>query len=209
MTAARAALLLIDVINEMDFEGAERLVRQALPMAHRIGRLKARAARAGIPVIYVNDNFGKWRSDFRRLVERCTSADVPGRPIARLLRPGPDDYFVLKPKHSAFFGTTLDSLLEELAVDHLILTGVAANICVLFTAHDAHMRGYGLHVPADCVASNTARETAIALDLMRTTMRAATSPSAHLRLRSAVRTRQGQASTRARTPLPARKRTGR
>jgi nicotinamidase-related amidase len=191
--ASRTALLLIDVINEMRFEGAERLVRSALRMTVPLRRLKSRAKAAGCPVIYVNDNFGQWRSDFRRLVEHCTTADVPGRPVAERLRPDEDDYFVLKPKHSAFFGTTLDTLLEQLRVERLILTGVAANICVLFTAHDAHMRGYRLHVPEDCVASNTRRETQHALEHLRTVMAAVTAPSSRLSL---TRRREGRLATR-------------
>jgi nicotinamidase-related amidase len=65
------ALLLIDVINDLEFEGSEALVPQVLPMARRIAELKRRAREAGIPVIYVNDNFGRWKSDFRRVVEHC------------------------------------------------------------------------------------------------------------------------------------------
>ena len=176
------ALLLVDVINDMDFPGAERLVRHALPMARRIAALKARAARAGIPAIYVNDNFGQWRSDFRRTVQYCTTADVPGRDVARLLRPGPDDYFVLKPKHSAFYATTLGVLLEELGVHTIVLTGVAGNICVLFTANDAYMRDLGLYVPSDCIASNTARENRYALQQMQVVMKAIVTPSPRLQL---------------------------
>ena len=151
-------------------------------MAKRIAALKKRAARARIPTIYVNDNFGRWRSDFRAIVQYCTTADVPGREVSRTLRPGPDDFFVLKPKHSAFYGTTLDVLLEALGTRTIILTGVAGNICVLFTANDAYMRELGLYVPSDCVASNTARENTYALDQMRTVMKARITPSRRLSL---------------------------
>jgi nicotinamidase-related amidase len=181
-TRAGVALLLVDVINDMRFPGAERLVRHALPMAASIARLKRRATAAGIPTIYVNDNFGRWRSDFRRLVDYCTTSDVPGREVSTMLKPGPDDYFVLKPKHSAFFATTLDVLLEELGVHTVILTGVAGNICVLFTANDAYMRDLGLYVPSDCVASNTKRENDYALAQMETVMKAVTTPASRLRL---------------------------
>lgn len=182
------ALLLVDVINDMDFPGAERLVRHALPMAQRIAALKGRAAEARIPTIYVNDNFGRWRSDFRRTVQYCTTADVPGREISRLLKPAEDDYFVLKPKHSGFYGTTLDVLLEALGVRTVILAGVAGNICVLFTANDAYMRDLGLFVPADCIASNTTRENRYALEQMRLVMKANVTASTRLRLPS-LRTR--------------------
>src|SRR3954468_4680070 len=155
---APTALLLVDVINDMDFPGSDALVRQAEPMARRLAALKGRAAPSGIPSIYINDNFGRWRSDFRRLVDHCMNDDVPGREVARILRPTEDDYFVLKPKHSAFFDTTLDTLLAYLQTEAVILTGIAGNICVLFSASDAYMRDLRLYVPSDCTVSNTMAE---------------------------------------------------
>jgi len=157
------ALLLIDVINDMDFEGAEALVRQAVPMARQIAALKRRARAAKIPAVYINDNFGRWQSDFRKLVDHVLDDGVPGEEVARILEPEDDDYFVLKPKHSAFFETTLDTLLAYLGAKTLIMTGVAGNICILFSANDAYMRDYDLIVPSDCVASNTPDENHYAL----------------------------------------------
>jgi nicotinamidase-related amidase len=176
------ALLLVDVINDMDFPGSEALVRQAVPMAHRLAALKARAQRIGIPSIYINDNFGRWRSDFRRLVDHCIHEDVPGREVATILQPAKEDYFVLKPKHSAFFGTTLDLLLDHLHVETVILTGIAGNICVLFSANDAYMRDLRLFVPSDCTVSNTREENEYALNQMRTILKADVTPSAELDL---------------------------
>jgi nicotinamidase-related amidase len=148
---SRVALLIIDMINAFDFKGAKAMLPRALAAARATAALKRRAHKAGVPVVYVNDNFGRWRSDFHQLLEHCLHS--PGRDIARLLKPGKDDYFVLKPKHSGFQFTTLDVLLEHLGAETLILTGVAGNFCVLFTAHDAYMRDYRLVVPEDCVAS--------------------------------------------------------
>ena len=184
---SRAALLLVDVINDLRFDGGEALARQARPMARRLARLKTRAAAAGLPVIYVNDNFGQWRSDFRSLVEYCTTSDVPGRDMARLLTPADDDYFVLKPKHSGFFQTTLDLLLDDLGVDTLILTGLAGNICVLFTANDAYMRDFSIVVPEDGVVSTRRSDNRTALEQMRTLMKATTTPTVRLRLSTFVR----------------------
>jgi nicotinamidase-related amidase len=184
---ARTALLLVDVINDMDFPGSQMLVRQAVPMARRLAELKTRAARAGIPSIYINDNFGRWRSDFRRLVEHCTGDDAPGREVAQILRPTEEDYFVLKPKHSAFFGTTLDTLLEYLETETVILTGIAGNICVLFSANDAYMRDLRLYVPGDCTVSNTVEDNEYALNQMRTVLKADTTPSTELDLERLVR----------------------
>ena len=179
---AEVALLLIDVINDLEFDGGEKLLRHALPMAEKIAELKRRARRAGIPIVYVNDNFGRWQSDFNKLLSHCLETDVRGKPLAEMLRPGEDDYFVLKPKHSGFFSTTLDTLLEYLKARTLILTGVAANICVLFTANDAYMRDFNLVIPSDCVASNTAGENEHALKLMEQVLKADTTPSNELDL---------------------------
>ena len=120
--------------------------------------MKRRAAAAGVPIIYVNDNFGQWRSDFRQTVAHCTRRASPGRVVSRRLKPTAKDYFVLKPKHSGFFDTTLDTLLEALRIRRVILTGIAGNICVLFTANDAYMRDLKLFAPADCIVSNTAAD---------------------------------------------------
>ena len=179
---AAAALLLIDVINDLEFPEGEQLLRHALPMARNILALKRRARESGIPAIYVNDNFGRWQSNFRAQVEHCLEDGVTGRPIAQLLAPDEDDYFVLKPKHSGFFSTTLDILLEYLRAETLILTGIAANICVLFTANDAYMRDFQLIVPGDCVASNTEEENRHALEQMKRVLKADTRPSAELDL---------------------------
>ena len=167
------APLLIDVINDLDFPEANQLLKYARPMARNLLRLKRRAQKAGIPVIYVNDNFGRWQSDFRRIVEHCSN-EGRGRELAEWLRPDATDYFVLKPKHSGFFSSTLETLLRYLGTETLILTGIAGNYCVLFTANDAYMRDYELIVPRDCTVSNTARENAEALRLMRRYLKART-----------------------------------
>jgi nicotinamidase-related amidase len=162
-----AALVLVDVINAFDFEGCEALVEAAERAAPRILELKERAQRAGAAVIYANDNFGQWRSDFRATVAACSDTKQPGHRVTGLLAPGEHDYFVLKPRHSAFFCTPLELLLERLEVRVLVLVGFAANICVLFTANDAHMRGFDVWVPPDCTASNTERLTEQALEQMK------------------------------------------
>ena len=176
------ALLLIDVINDLAFEGSERLFKHALPMAERIADLCNKASAGRIPIIYVNDNFGRWRSDFQTQVAHCLNDGVPGREIVELLLPHREDYFVLKPKHSGFFSTTLDLLLDYLGAETLILTGIAANNCVLVTANDAYMRDYKLIVPADCVASNTLDQTNQALEQMKSVLKADICNSKELKL---------------------------
>ena len=168
------AVLLVDVINPFDFPEADDLLKFALPMADRLAGLKRRARRAGVPVIYANDNFGRWRSDLSAVVERCRQPGCKGRPLVEKLLPDEDDYLVLKPKHSAFYSTTLDTLLRYLGTRTLVLGGVAANICVLFTANDAYMRDLKLLVPHDAVASNTEAENAAAIEQMRKVLKADT-----------------------------------
>jgi nicotinamidase-related amidase len=170
----KTALLLIDVINDLEFPEADQMLGAAVKMAENLLRLKQRARKARVPVIYVNDNFGKWKSDFRATVEHCLRRNVRGREVAEMLRPQEEDYFVLKPKHSGFFSTTLETLLRYLGSSRLILTGIAGNFCVLFTANDAYMRDYNLIVPRDCTVSNTPEENEGALQLMRKFLKADT-----------------------------------
>jgi nicotinamidase-related amidase len=142
--------------------------------------LKERAHEVGVPVIYVNDNFGRWRSDFKRIVTHCLRDGVRGQPIAELLSPDEDDYFVLKPKHSGFFSTTLELLLEYLGTHTLVLTGFAGNNCVLFTANDAYLRDYKLIIPSDCTASIKAEANDYALRQMQEVLKADISASAEV-----------------------------
>ena len=174
----KTALLLIDVINDLEFEGGEDLLVYARPMAQPIAALKQWAKALEIPVIYANDNFGQWRSDFRKLVQFCAENPVRGQEIARLLIPHEDDYFILKPKHSAFFQTNLDLLLKDLEITTLILVGMAADMCVLFSANDAYMRGFEVIVPADCVASESRDFNDHVLILMQRVLKADTTPFA-------------------------------
>lgn len=177
---APVALLIIDMINDLEFEDGERQFASALPAARRIADLKRRAKEAGIPTIYVNDNFGRWQSDLNKLVDHCRQDGMRGKPLVELLLPEEDDYFVLKPKHSGFYSTTLDTLLRYLAAQTLILTGVAGNLCVFFTANDAYMRDYHLIIPQDCVASLDPADNEHAMDQMRRFLHADISPSDRL-----------------------------
>jgi len=204
---AGTALLLIDVINDLAFDGSDALVAQAEPMAASLARLKRRATTAGVPTIYINDNFGQWRSDFRRTVAHCTARSSPGHRVSKRLRPTARDYFVLKPKHSGFFDTTLDTLLGALRIRRLILTGIAGNICVLFTANDAHMREFKLFAPADCIVSNTTAENDHALRQIKKVLKGNVAEST--RLHFVGRAHQEERQTRANKSATHRKRDGR
>ena len=164
------ALLLIDLINTWRMPGGRKLLDRTLAMLPRLVRLKARAVKARAPVIYVNDNFGQWRSDFRQAVARARDTTARAARVAEALSPGADDYFVLKPRHSAFFSTPLDLLLQELKISRLILCGVAGDQCVLATASDALVRKYRVVVPRDAIACAEAWRTAAVLRHFRHVM---------------------------------------
>ncbi|MGZ8451789.1 MAG: isochorismatase family cysteine hydrolase [Candidatus Binatia bacterium] len=174
---SETALLLIDVINAMEFTGGDKLLQHALPMADALAALKFKAKQIAIPAIYANDNFGRWRSDFPKLVEYCLNDAMRGSPIVRRLIPEPDDYFVLEPKHSAFYQTNLDTLLNYLGVKTVIVTGIAGDICVLFTANDAYMRDLNVIIPPDCIASEDLEQTHLVLELMHRVLKADITPA--------------------------------
>lgn len=166
------ALVIIDMVNALDFEGGEALRPAAEAAIDPILSLRGAADAAGMPVIYVNDNNGAWHSSRNRLIDDALARNGPGRALTERLRPRESDYFIIKPQFSGFYATNLPVLLPQLGVSRLILTGVAADICVLFTAADAHMRRYDLWVPSDAVAGNHGERTRWALEIMKNSMRA-------------------------------------
>lgn len=156
------------------------MARTARRIVRPVANLAARARRAGVPVVYVNDNRGRWRSDRSELIERCLRKHSRGKAIVEALMPNPDDYFIFKPKHSAFFATPLAALLEHLGARRLILTGVTTEQCILFTAIDAYVRDFDLIVPPDCVAGLKLGKSS--LTLMQRTLHAKVSESPRIRL---------------------------
>ena len=169
--SARMVLLIMDMFSDFRFKNGEAAARRAWPVAERIAALKARCARRKIPAIYVNDNLGRWRSDFGDLVRSCVDTRR-GAPIARLLRPRTADYCILKPKHSGFFATPLDTLLQYLGTKQLVITGIASQQCILFTANDAYVRDYALAVPTDCIVSLSKSEAHFAKYYFRKVLKA-------------------------------------
>lgn len=188
---AEVALLLVDVINDFEFDTGPSLLREALPAARRLRALKQRAKRAGVPCIYANDNYGRWRSDFHAQVEHCLRDGTRGAELVALLAPDSDDYFVLKPKHSAFYQTCLSVLLEHLGVHTLVLAGFTTDSCLTFTATDAYVRNYALVVPRDCSAAHRRNHHLSALKQLRTTLHARTPAAKQLRFRGGGRLQGG------------------
>lgn len=192
LSARHTALLLVDVVNHFEFPGGESLLDHAREMLGPLLALRRAAHARSLPVIYANDNFGDWHADSARIIRRCRGRGSRGASFVRKVAPSARDYFVLKPANSAFYNTALEPLLRSLGVRTLIIGGLSADNCVLFTAHDAYLRGYRLHVPSDCVASQSPADAERALEQMRLTLKASTSPSPTLtqtarRSRSATR----------------------
>lgn len=167
--ASASALLILDMFSDFNFDDGLIAARRAAVTAKRIAALKVRACRAGVPALYVNDHLGRWRSDFTALFEYC-AASSRGCKIAELLKPEREDYRVLKPKHSAFFASPLESLLQHLGARRLILTGSTAQQCILFTAIDAYVRDYELCIPSDCIVSLSGKEKRFASYFFQTVL---------------------------------------
>lgn len=170
------------MISEWCFPDARPLLSQAAAIAPRIAAFRTRCRAAGVPVIYANDNRGQWRSDFRQVVDHALAAGGAAARIAQQLAPHDDDYFVLKPKHSAFFATPMELLLQHLEVRRLLLAGVSCDQCVMASASDARMRDYEVLVPRDCVASPSAERNRRALQHLEQVMRLRTTASSRVRL---------------------------
>jgi nicotinamidase-related amidase len=179
------ALLLIDVLTTFQFPDGDAILKGALGIRDALVDLKERARAASVPVLYVNDNFGDWRSEKEVLIGRCIEAK--GSAFVRPLLPDSEDYFVLKPMHSAFYMTPLEVLLQHLQVETLILTGLTSNSCITCTAHDANMRGFDLYVPQDCSSARNVQEHKQALAQLEAMAGADLRSSTSLKLPDVIR----------------------
>ncbi|HEX7689285.1 MAG TPA: isochorismatase family cysteine hydrolase [Burkholderiaceae bacterium] len=180
-----SALLILDMISRWDYPDGATLLRHALRVAPAIAALRMRCRERDVPVIYANDNSGQWRSDFKFVVREALESPGGGARIAQMLEPGDEDYFVLKPKHSAFFATPLELLLDHLRVRRLVVVGVTSDQCVAATAADARMRDFELVIPEDAVATITAARNRRALAHIREVLEVSTTPAARVRLDAA------------------------
>ncbi len=194
------ALLLIDVLTTFKFPDGEAILREALGMRDALVKLKSRARELDVPVLYVNDNFGDWRSEKEVLIGRCIEAR--GSEFVRSLLPDSEDYFVLKPMHSAFYMTPLEVLLQHLQVETLILTGLTSTSCITVTAHDANMRGFDIYIPTDCSCARNLKEHAEALGLLEMMAGANLTRSTSLRTRHLTRSAQLSQRTNASRRAP-------
>ena len=159
------ALLIVDAINPCDFPGGAAFARRARKTASSIARLASRARRSRVPVIFVNDNLGRWRSDADGLVKFV--ATTPGAILIDVLRPTDKDFVILKASLSGFFQTALETMLRTGGVTTVVVTGFATDACVFLTAADAYMRDFRVVVPRDCVAALSAEDQKIGLQKLK------------------------------------------
>lgn len=190
---------MIDVLTTFQFPDGKAILHNAFSIRDALANLKARARKLRIPVLYVNDNFGDWRSEKEVLIGRCLEST--GAEFVQPLVPDSEDYFVLKPLHSAFYMTPLEVLLRHLDVETLILTGLTSTSCLSATSHDANMRGFDLLIPSDCSCARTTKEHREALSQLEANVGAKITPSSTLRLPALIRTTHVSRGRRRRTVL--------
>lgn len=167
-TGTGRALLLIDVFSHFRFEDGAALAQAQLQSAPAVAAETAACRRQRIPVLYCNDNFGRWHETWQDVLAFTANEGLPASAelLARL-RPQPGDFVLLKSRHSAFFHTQLMPLLEHLKIKHLALGGAATDACVLCSAIDAHVRGFQVTVLSDAVAAASEERGKRALDHIR------------------------------------------
>lgn len=164
------ALIVIDMLSRYDFPDAEDLASAAASVVPNIRRLLDEARDTEIPVIYVNDNYGDWNSSAEELLAHALDGEHPE--LVEPLRPPDGAKFVIKARHSIFYGTPLEYLLTQLGVDRIILCGQVTEQCVLYSALDAYVREFDVVVPRDAVAHIHADLADAALRMMERNMRA-------------------------------------
>jgi nicotinamidase-related amidase len=146
----KSALIVVDMVQTYDFDDAERLVNNVERIVDPLRDLIQRAKRDADRVIYVNDNFGDWHSERQRLVE--TALATEHAKLVEAIKPDDDATFIVKARHSIFYGTPLDYMLDMEGIEQIVLTGQVTEQCILYSALDAHVRSRPTVVPRDCVA---------------------------------------------------------
>ena len=172
---SRTALVVIDMINPYDFPDADKLIPSAERAVPVIEELIERASGDDMPVIYVNDNFGHWRSNRDELVEEAVDGEH-GR-LVEPIRPSDESLFVVKARHSIFYQTPLEYLLGQEEVGSLILTGQVTEQCILYSALDGYIRHFDVRVPPDAVAHIHEDLAEAALRMMERNMDADLTPA--------------------------------
>ena len=176
-----SALVVIDMLNAYDFDDADKLAESVREVLPNIRALLDRAREEDVPIVYVNDNYGHWNSSADELLETARRGRFPD--LVEEIAPEDDAKFVIKGRHSIFYGTPMEYLLKELEVDRLVLTGQVTEQCILYSALDAYIRDIDVAVPRDAVAHIHEDLAEGALKMMETNMSADVAPAADCALR--------------------------
>jgi nicotinamidase-related amidase len=166
----KTAVVVIDMLNTYDHEDGEQLLESARTAVPAIGHLMERAREAGALIVFVNDNFGDWTTGRAHLIEQ--TRDCVGPELIDPIAPDGDIPFLLKARHSAFYGTPLEYLLRSEGVERVVLSGQATEQCILYSALDAYVRHFDVVVPRDAVAHIDEDLANAALKMMESNMRA-------------------------------------
>lgn len=165
------ALIIADMLNDFVYEGAPLEVPSARVIINNIRREIQKARKKQIPIIYCCDAHKKEDPEFELWPSHAVKGTEGSRVIEQL-KPQKEDYVIEKASYSCFYKTSLDKLLKQLNRTHLIITGVVTNICILYTAAEAYMRGYKVIIPQNCVAALTQKEHQFALQQMKRVLHA-------------------------------------
>src|SRR3954453_17739532 len=175
----KTALIVVDMVQTYDFEAAERLVANVERIVEPLTQLIGRAKREADHLIYVNDNFGDWHSERQRLVEEALSGEHAK--LVEAIQPDDDATFIVKARHSIFYGTPLDYMLDMEGIEEIVLAGQGTEQCILYSALDAHVRSRPTVIPRDCVAHIEPALAKAALKMMEVNMQAKVLDSADVR----------------------------
>jgi nicotinamidase-related amidase len=178
----RTALLIVDMLNIYEHEDADRLAASVKGAVPQIAALIERARSDEVPLVYVNDNYGDWNSSSEELAERA----MAGRhaDLVEPLLPRKDDAFVIKARHSVFYSTPLEYLLQSMEVGRIVLAGQATEQCILYSALDGYVRHFEVVVPRDGVAHIYEHLADAAFEMMERNMHAQIQPAEEVRWHS-------------------------
>jgi nicotinamidase-related amidase len=177
-----AALIVIDMLNQYDHEDADRLATSVETTIPAIRALLDRARDDEVPIIYVNDNYGDWNTSADELGRRALEGRHPE--LVEPILPPEDASFVIKARHSIFYETPLEYLLDRSGVERLVFAGQVTEQCILYSALDAYVRHFEVTVPADAVAHIHENLGNAALEMMERNMSAELTEAAQLRFSS-------------------------
>ena len=183
--AGRSAVVVVDMLNPYDHEDAEPLTRSVERIIEPLAALVGRARDEKVEVVYVNDNYGDWNSSQEQLADAAMQGARPD--LVEPVLPPDEASFVIKARHSIFYGTPLEYLLSEKGVDHVVLAGQVAEQCILYSALDSYVRRLKVSVPRDGVAHIQEHLAQAALEMMEGNMSAELAPCGECTLRGDAR----------------------